>query len=118
MKSSYEVSLGPFSANFEKLIGLYPDEFDRYRLDEIVVAAIAPVVCSSHSPTRSTATQYLTQIRRMLTQWQPLEDPQAFVFDLRVWRKALKMAEPEETVPVQQIQVYGSSTVISSSTAM
>lgn len=45
MKSSYEVSLEPFSASFETLIGLYPNEFDRYRLDEIVVAAIAPVVC-------------------------------------------------------------------------
>ena len=44
MKSSYEVSLEPFSASFETLIGLYPTEFDRYRLDEIVVAAIAPVV--------------------------------------------------------------------------
>ena len=44
MKSSYEVSLEPFTASFEKLIGLYPNEFDRYRLDEIVVAAIAPVV--------------------------------------------------------------------------
>ena len=36
----------PFSANFEKLIGLYPSEFERYRLDEIVVAAIAPIVSS------------------------------------------------------------------------
>ena len=44
MKSSYEVSLEPFTESFDKLIGLYPNEFDRYRLDEIVVAAIAPVV--------------------------------------------------------------------------
>ena len=42
--SLYEASLDPFSPDFEKLIGLYPGEFDRYRLDEIVVAAIAPVV--------------------------------------------------------------------------
>lgn len=42
--SVYEASLDPFSADFEKLVGLYPSEFDRYRLDEIVVAAIAPVV--------------------------------------------------------------------------
>lgn len=41
---SYEASLEPFSAHFETLIGLYPAEFDRYRLDEIVVAAIAPIV--------------------------------------------------------------------------
>lgn len=44
LKSSYEVSLEPFSASFDALIGLYPGEFDRYRLDEVVVAAIAPVV--------------------------------------------------------------------------
>ncbi len=42
--STYEPSLELFSADFEKLVGLYPREFDLYRLDEIVVAAIAPVV--------------------------------------------------------------------------
>ena len=46
MKSSYEVSLEPFTASFEMLVGLFPNEFDRYRLDEIVVAAIAPIVRS------------------------------------------------------------------------
>lgn len=44
--TSYEATLEPFSAHFEKLIGLYPAEFERYRLDEIVVAAIAPIVCA------------------------------------------------------------------------
>ena len=44
MASSYEVSLEPFSANFDSLFGLYPKDFDRYHLDEIVVAAIAPIV--------------------------------------------------------------------------
>ena len=40
----YEVSLDIFSSNFETLVGQYQREYDRYRLDEIVVAAIAPVV--------------------------------------------------------------------------
>ena len=44
MASSYEVSLEPFSSNFDKLLGLYPKEFDCYHLDEIVIAAIAPIV--------------------------------------------------------------------------
>ncbi len=44
MASMYESSLDAFSPNFEKLIGLYPNEFERYRLDEIVVAAISPTV--------------------------------------------------------------------------
>lgn len=42
--STYEATLEPFSVSFDKLVGLYPNEFDRYRLDEIVIAAIAPVV--------------------------------------------------------------------------
>ncbi|KAI0769250.1 GC-rich sequence DNA-binding factor-like protein-domain-containing protein [Irpex lacteus] len=90
--TSYEATLEPFSAHFEKLIGLYPAEFERYRLDEIVVAAIAPIM------------------RRLLAQWQPLEEPTAFVSTFRLWRRALKMAEPEE--PISQVQVYGSSTII------
>ena len=44
----YEASLDPFTASFDKLLGQYAREFDRYRLDEVVVAAIAPVVCLYH----------------------------------------------------------------------
>lgn len=42
--SSYEVSLDAFSPLFSQLLVQFPTEFDRYRLDEIVVAAIAPLV--------------------------------------------------------------------------
>ncbi|CDO68375.1 hypothetical protein BN946_scf184815.g22 [Trametes cinnabarina] len=95
--STYEASLDPFNASFDKLLGQYAKEFDRYRLDEVVVAAIAPVV------------------RRMLATWRPLEDPTAFTANFRAWRRALKMAAPEEK-PQLQVQVYGSSTVISNVT--
>ena len=44
MASMYEVSLDPFSPLFSKLLAEFPNEFDRYRLDEIVVAAITPSV--------------------------------------------------------------------------
>lgn len=44
LASVYEASLEPFSPHFDKLLGEYPKEFDRYRLDEVVVAAIAPTV--------------------------------------------------------------------------
>ncbi|THH00608.1 hypothetical protein EW026_g1949 [Hermanssonia centrifuga] len=94
MASMYESSLDAFSPNFEKLIGLYPNEFERYRLDEIVVAAISPT------------------FRRTLTQWQPLEDPGALVSNFRLWRKALKMTELEDR-PQQGVQVYGSSAIAS-----
>ncbi|KAH9951153.1 TFP11-domain-containing protein [Amylocystis lapponica] len=99
MASMYEASLEPFDENFEKLLGQYPKEFDRYRLDEIIVAAIAPVV------------------RRMLAQWQPLEDPTAFTPMFRAWRRALKMAVLEEKPP-SEIQFYGSSAVISTAPIM
>ncbi|KAI0730614.1 TFP11-domain-containing protein [Earliella scabrosa] len=94
--SMYEASLEPFSVGFDKLLGQYAKEFDRYRLDEVVVAAIAPV------------------IRRMLAQWQPLEDPTAFTASFRAWRRVLKMAAAEEK-PQNQVQVYGNSTVVSAS---
>jgi tuftelin-interacting protein 11 len=42
--SADEASLEPFSPHFSKLLDHYLREFDKYRLDEIVVAAIAPVV--------------------------------------------------------------------------
>ena len=42
--SDYEPSLEAFSAPVEKLLSEYSKEYDRYRLDEIVVAAIIPTV--------------------------------------------------------------------------
>jgi len=45
--SDYEASLEPFSPHFHKLLYQFPTEFDRYRLDEIVVAAIVPIVCAN-----------------------------------------------------------------------
>ena len=45
--SNYEASLEPFSPHFHKLLSQFPTEFDRYRLDEVVVAAIVPIVCTT-----------------------------------------------------------------------
>jgi tuftelin-interacting protein 11 len=42
--SDYEASLEPFSPHFHKLLSQFPSEFDKYKLDEVVVAAIAPIV--------------------------------------------------------------------------
>ena len=42
--SDYEPNLDVLSSSVDKLIQEYPKEFDKYRLDEIVVGAIsAPV---------------------------------------------------------------------------
>ena len=44
LSASYEPTLDPFSPSFDKLLGQFAGDFDRYRLDEVVVAAISPVV--------------------------------------------------------------------------
>ena len=44
ISASYEPTLDPFSSSFDKLLGQFADDFDRYRLDEVVVAAMSPVV--------------------------------------------------------------------------
>ncbi|EIN09573.1 TFP11-domain-containing protein [Punctularia strigosozonata HHB-11173 SS5] len=92
LASAYEPSLDVFSPNFEKLYGQYTKECERYRLDEIVVAAIAPA------------------FRRMLASWNPLEDPSAFVNTFWPWRGILKIAMSEDK-PETQIDVFGTRTV-------
>ena len=42
--SDYEPSLETFSTIVEKLISEFSKEYDHYRLDEVVVAAIVPTV--------------------------------------------------------------------------
>lgn len=44
LSASYEPALDSFSPSFDKLLGQFAGDFDRYRLDEVVVAAISPVV--------------------------------------------------------------------------
>lgn len=92
----YEVSLDPFSPLFHKLVDQFPIEFERYHLDDIVVAAVAPL------------------LRRMVAQWKPLEDPTAFISTFRGWRRALKVNSSDEKPPQTQVDIYGSQTVASS----
>ncbi|KAG6897813.1 hypothetical protein C0992_010617 [Termitomyces sp. T32_za158] len=89
LSSMYEVSLEPFSPLFYGLVDQFSREFERYRLDEIVVAAIAPIV------------------RRMVASWNPLEDPTAFVSTFRTWRRVLRVTT-EEVPPESQVDTYGS----------
>jgi len=78
----------------QKLINEYTAEYDRYGLDEIVVGAIAPV------------------LRRMIANWNPLEDPSLFLQTFRSWRRALKINE-QPSLPESQVDVYGSKTTVS-----
>jgi tuftelin-interacting protein 11 len=91
--SVYEASLEPFSPLFYLLVDQYPREFEKYRLDEIVVAAIAPLV------------------RRMVASWNPLDDPSAFASTFRTWRRALRVGTPEEQLPSLHVDVYGTQTI-------
>ena len=84
------MSLESFSSSIQKLINDYATEYDRYRLDEVVVAAIAPVM------------------RRMVLKWDPLEEPALFLPTFRSWKRALKINEEEP--PDTQIDMYGSKT--------
>jgi len=92
LASVYEVSLEPFSSSIQKLVDEYATEYDRYRLDEVVVAAITPVM------------------RRMVLKWDPLEDPALFLSTFRSWKRALKINEEE--LPDTQIDMYGSKTTV------
>lgn len=111
--SAYEVSLDPFSPLFSHLLVQFPNEFDRYRLDEIVVAAIAPLVhVFSHCRVSILTLCCIAQVRRMVAQWNPLEDPSAFITTFRTWRRALKLNEID-VKPQAQVDVYGTKTYIS-----
>ncbi|KAH7914611.1 TFP11-domain-containing protein [Hygrophoropsis aurantiaca] len=93
LASVYEATLDSFSPLFSKLLLEFPVEFQRYRLDEIVVAAIAPIV------------------RRIIAQWNPLEDPFGLIATFRTWKQALKINNVEEA-PQTQVDVYGTKTVL------
>jgi len=91
LSSLYEISLLPFDPHFQQLIHNYSTEYEKYRLDEVVVAAIAPVV------------------RRMVVTWNPLEDPTFLLPTFKNWRRALKI-NSEVLTPDKQIIMYGTTT--------
>jgi tuftelin-interacting protein 11 len=92
LASVYEATLDDFSPLFSNLLQ-FPTEFCRHRLDEIVVAAIAPT------------------IRRMVAQWNPLVDPSTLVSTFRTWKQALKVNTAEQS-PQTQVSLYGAGVVV------
>ena len=106
--SDYEASLEPFSPHFHKLLSQFPSEFDKYKLDGIVVAAIAPIVCANVAA-MSYRCLLLYQVRRMLSQWNPMEDPGKLLSTFRLWKRALKLADHEERPPENQVSLFGVS---------
>jgi tuftelin-interacting protein 11 len=96
LASVYEVSLEPFTPLVYKLVDQFAQEFDRYGLDEIVVAAIAPLV------------------RRMTTSWDPLKEPKEFISVFRGWRRALKVNKNVEEQEDSRVDVYGARMKVTS----
>lgn len=93
LASIWEVSLDPLSPHISRLVNEFPNEFDAYQLDEIVVAAIAPL------------------LRRMVANWNPLQDPSAFLETFRQWRRALKVNTDNNTSLATTVDIYGSRTI-------
>ena len=88
--SAYEVSLEPFSPFVCRLVDQFPMELEKYGLDEVVVAAVAPLV------------------RRKVAGWDPLKKPKEFISVFSEWRKALRVrGEEEEGKEGTQVDVYG-----------
>lgn len=106
MNMDYEQSLEGFSPHIEKLITQFQSEYDLHKLDEIVVAAIAPVVLPFifwfHAPSLISS----LKVRRLLTSWNPLKDPTYLVDMFTRWRRALKFAEVEPNSEME-IEVHG-----------
>jgi tuftelin-interacting protein 11 len=44
LASAYDATLDPFTVHVHALADQYPKEFEKYCLDEFIVAAIAPLV--------------------------------------------------------------------------
>ncbi|KAF7317000.1 G-patch domain-containing protein [Mycena chlorophos] len=94
LTSIYEASLEEFSPLFYKLVENFSRELEKYRLDEIVVAAIAPLV------------------RRVVSSWNPLAVPLELLTTFRNWKQALRVKAPEDAPPQTQVDIYGSKTVV------
>ncbi|KAG8717170.1 hypothetical protein FRC08_008049 [Ceratobasidium sp. 394] len=72
-------ALDQFTPYFDQLLMEHSGEYERYRLDEVVVASVAPT------------------IRRAMAQWQPLEAPTEFTDIFRRWKKAFRLRPPVES---------------------
>jgi len=65
-------------------------ELEKYGLDEVVIAAVAPLV------------------RRKVAGWDPLKEPKEFISVFSEWRKALRVrGEEEESKEETQADVHG-----------
>ena len=84
-------ALARLSPGIEKLVQEFEGEYERYGMDEVVVAALAPA------------------FRAALATWSPLEDPKKMTRTLKAWRPALRMSSKPE--PDLEVDIYGAQRV-------
>ncbi|KAF7327485.1 Tuftelin-interacting protein 11 [Mycena kentingensis (nom. inval.)] len=91
LASVYEASLEDFTPLFYKLVSEFAREVEKYRLDEVIVAAIAPLV------------------RRIVSTWNPLDVPMELLATFRNWKPALRIKAEQVPKPTQ-VDIFGSRT--------
>lgn len=82
-------SLEALSPFVERFLGEFSPEYEKYRLDEVVVASIAPL------------------LRLELADWRPLEQPVRWTAIFTKWRAALKMSSrPQDDGSSALVSIY------------
>ena len=83
-------TLARLSPGIEKLVREFEGEYERYGMDEVVVATLASAFGGA------------------LATWSPLEDPNKMTRTLKAWRPALRMSKPELDL---EVDIYGAQRV-------
>jgi tuftelin-interacting protein 11 len=84
-------ALAELSPGIVRLVQEFSGEHERYGIDEVVVAALAPA------------------FRATLAIWSPLEEPSKMTSILKTWRPALRMSGKPELE--MEIDIYGAQRV-------
>lgn len=92
--------LAIFGESFDNLLSTATgEEYEAYRLDEVVVGAIAPTM------------------KRAWSEWNPLESPTAHLDDLKQWRRMYRLQKRDATTSeddARQIDLFGAASYGSS----
>ena len=127
--------LAIFGESFDNLLSTATgEEYEVYRLDEVVVGAIAPTVSTDQTPLPSRvigskAADFVAyfphkQMKRAWSEWNPLESPTAHLDDLKKWRRMYRLQKRDASEDdARQVDLfgaasYGSSTGITSQRTM
>jgi tuftelin-interacting protein 11 len=84
-------ALVKLSPGIETLVREFSGEYERYGIDEVVVAALAPA------------------FKATLETWSPLKEPNKMTGILKTWRPALRMSSKLE--PDLEVDIYGAQRV-------